>query len=286
MDTAFQHFFEKRAGYPKFKSRDNYKSITYPQVDAVVKTFTKLPEGYIYLSGFGSIKINLHRDLDTATVKRINIKKKADGWYANITCEVAEATTVTSTNAVIGIDVGLSTFVATSEEEKIENPRHLRKREKYLKRMQRRLSRKQKGSQNRNKAKRKLAKQHLKISNQRKDFLHKVSCNLVLNNDVIIAEKLQIKNMVKNGKLAKSISDAGWSKLLELIKYKAQRYGKQFIQVPPNGTSQTCICGATVPKTLAVRVNTCPECGLIGNRDIVSAKVIKQRGMLALESAS
>jgi len=119
-----------------------------------------------------------------------------------------------------------------------------------------------------------LAKKHLKVSNQRKDFLHKVSYSLVKNYDLIAAEDLKVKNMVKNHHLAKSIADAGLSRLLAYIEYKAQRYGKTLVKVPPHGTSQTCTCGAAVPKTLAIRVHNCPICGLIENRDVVSARVI------------
>ena len=181
--------------------------------------------------------------------------------------------------------MGLHFFVATSKGDLIDNPRHLKKKEKYLKRVQSQLSRNKNGSKNRDKARKKLAKLHQKVSDQRKDFLHKISYNLVKENDIIIAEDLKIKNMTKNHRLAKSIHDAGWGKLLAFIEYKAQKQGKVFLKVPSNGTSQTCICGTDVPKDLSERVHTCPKCGLTENRDIISAKVIELRGLQLLATA-
>ncbi|MDA8213409.1 MAG: transposase [Clostridia bacterium] len=278
LDTAFQNFFEGRARYPRFKGKDHYNSFTYPQVDVVKKTFAKIEQGLLYLSKIGFVKINTHRKFDPTQVSRINIKRKSDGWYANLTCEADLSIVVNpTTQKEIGIDMGLNSFIATSEGELIANPRYLRKTEKYLKRMQRQLSRKQKGSKNRRKAKGKLAKKHLKVANQRKDFHHKLSNHLIKEQDLIAAEDLAVKNMARNHRLAKSIADAGWSQFLRYLEYKALKYGKRFVKVPPHGTSQTCICGAGVPKTLADRVHYCPECGLTGNRDIVSAKVILKR---------
>lgn len=286
VDTAYKNFFEKRASYPRFKGKGKYTSITYPQVDQVGHTFSRIDKQLIYLSKIGYVKIHIHRKFDCASVGRINIKLKNNQWYANITCEVPEINELPLIKPrSIGIDVGLNSFVATSNGELIDNPRYLRKKEKYLQRIQRQLSRKQKGANNRQKAKDKLAKAHLKVSNQRKDFLHKTSHALVKHNDIIVAEDLEIKNMVRNRRLSKSIHDASWGKLLAYIGYKAQKTGKRFIKVPPNGTSQTCTCGADVPKDLRVRVHTCPKCGYTDNRDIVSAKVIELRGLQLLAAA-
>ncbi|MDA8210351.1 MAG: transposase, partial [Clostridia bacterium] len=143
LDTAFQNFFEGRARYPRFKGKDRYNSFTYPQVDVVKKTFAKLEQGLLYLSKIGFVKINTHRKFEPTRVSRINIKRKSDGWYANLTCEADLSIVVnTTTQKEVGIDMGLNSFIATSEGELIDNPRHLRKTEKYLKRMQRQLSRK------------------------------------------------------------------------------------------------------------------------------------------------
>jgi len=285
VDTAYKNFFTGRAGYPRFKGRDRYTSVTYPQVDKVSGVFARLTQDVIYLPKLGYVKIRVHRDFDISTAGRINVKLRGNTWYANITCETSVPISTGQSPGSIGIDVGLNIFVATSKGELIDNPRHLKNKEKYLKRIQRRLSRKKKGSKNRDKAKRKLAKHHRKVTDQRKDFLHKVSYKLVKENDTIIAEDLKIKNMTQNHRLAKSIHDAGWGKLLAFVEYKAKKQGKVFLKVPAKGTSQTCICGAEVPKDLSVRVHTCPKCGLVENRDVISAKVIELRGLQLLATA-
>ncbi len=273
VDAAYKNFFDKRAGYPRFKGTGRYLSITYPQVDKVRGTFSRLANGYTYLPKIGFVKIRIHREFDLSSAGRINVKLRNNQWYANITCEIPETDPFPPLKPKsVGLDVGLNTFVATSEGALIDNPKHLRKKEKYLKRVQRQLSRRQKGSRNRHKTKKKLSKTHLKVANQRKDFLHKISNALVKQNDIIIAEDLLIKNMVRNSRLSKSIHDAGWGKLITYIEYKAKKNGKNFIKVPPNGTSQTCICGADVPKDLSVRVHTCPKCGYTDNRTLFQPK--------------
>ncbi|CAA7601381.1 Transposase IS605, OrfB, C-terminal [Acididesulfobacillus acetoxydans] len=159
---------------------------------------------------------------------------------------------------------------------------NFRKTEKKLANVERKLSRKKKGSHNRGKAKAKVAKVHAKIANQRRDFLHKASAQIVKNHDVIIMENLTIKNMIRNHKLAKSIQDAGWGKFGDYIEYKSLRQGKRHVLVDPKGTSQTCLCGAHVPKDLSVRLHECPVCGLEMDRDLVSAKLILERGLSAM----
>lgn len=277
LDDAFQRFFHKKAGYPRFKSIERYSSFTYTQPGAVQKTFAK--EGTVYLSKIGFVKMNAHRDFDHTCVTQINVKRYADQWMANISVKVAEMEPVSTLQSPVGIDVGLESFASLSNETVIANPRYLRKAEKRLKRYQRRLSRKQKGSQNREKAKRKVAKAHRKVTRQRKDFLHKQSFRIIRDHDLIAVEQLKIRNMIRNRRLSKSIADAGWRRFVTFLSYKADRQGKRFVEVPAHGTSQTCLCGENVPKTLANRMHHCPACGLLQDRDIVSAKVILQRAL-------
>lgn len=218
VDTAYKNFFEKRAGFPRYKSKDRFTSITYPQVDKVSKTFSQMDKGYIYLPKIGYVKVRIHREFDYTSVGRINVKLKNKDWYVNITGEVPQVNSSPLPSVKsIGIDVGITSFVATSEGEMIDNPHYLEKKEKYIKRQQHRLSRKQLGSKNRQKAKKKLSKLHQQVSNQRRDFLHKTSSALVKQNDIIAAEDLMIKNMARNKRLAKSIHDASWGKLLTYI---------------------------------------------------------------------
>ncbi|HOV79416.1 MAG TPA: RNA-guided endonuclease TnpB family protein [Bacillota bacterium] len=273
LDNAFERFFGGLAGYPRYKGRNHYRSFTYPQADK--QNHFKKP-GYIYLPKIGYVKMKAHFEFDPAKVSRINVKYHNDKWYVNLTSEIQEIETVEIVNKV-GLDVGLLTFAALSDGTKIDNPKYFRKSEKKLARLQRRLSRKKKGSNNREKAKAKVAKLHDKIANQRNDFLHKVSYSIVKKYDLIAVENLSVKNMIKNHHLSKSIADAGWGKFISYLEYKCLKYGKKLVKVPPGGTSQTCICGAHVPKDLSVRLHKCPECGLNADRDVVSAMVILQR---------
>ena len=284
IDRAYQNFFEGRAGYPKFRNRDNYRSFTYPQVDVVRETFQR--EGFIYLSKIGFVKIIAHRQFESDRVFQINVIRKSNKWYANLTVELPEPEqTMGDIEKSIGVDMGLLHFYALSDGTIVDTPRFLRKSEQKLTKLQRRLSRKKKGSKNRRKARAKVAKHHEKISNQRKDFLHRKSYNLVTAHDIIVMEDLQIRNMAQNRHLAKSIHDASWSAFQNYVKYKCQKFGKQFIKVDPKGTSQMCICGHQVPKDLSVRVHKCPHCGLEEDRDIVSARLIRERGLTILRAA-
>jgi putative transposase len=164
--------------------------------------------------------------------------------------------------------MGLNHFYTDSKGNTVENPCYLRKAEKALKRLQRKLSRKKKGSKNRVKAKNKLARKHLKVSRQRKDFAIKTARCVVISNDVVAYEDLKIKNMVKNHHLAKSISDASWSLFRQWVEYYGKVFGVVTIAVPPHNTSQNCSkCGNKVQKTLSTRTHCCPHCGTVLDRD-------------------
>ena len=300
LDEAYKKFFRKEAGFPRFKSKDKYTSFTYKQ------TYEKMfiDKNTIYLPKIGNIKYCCHIEFEPKNVKTINIKKLKNGlWMMNITIDTAtkeekaeikqlkkakkydefifnknvDYLSKLKTPKIVAIDLGLIHYIATSEGETEEAPKFLRHSEKKLRMVQKAYSRKVKGSKNQRKAKSKLTKLHYKIACQRKDFLHKLSFRVVKQNDLIIVEDLSIKNMVENHKLAKSISDAGWGMFKRYLKYKAEKYNKVYEEVNPKGTSQTCICGAIVSKTLKERVHKCPVCGVVEDRDIMSAKVIKSR---------
>ncbi|WP_003542066.1 RNA-guided endonuclease InsQ/TnpB family protein [Desulfotomaculum nigrificans] len=277
LDFAYQRFFAKEAGYPRFKDRNHYTSFTYPQVDEVKKTFSK--PGYIYLSKIGFVKMTAHREFIPSLISRANVKFHGGKWYVNLTAEVEAPPIKNTIGNSVGIDVGLEFFAVLSDGTFIETPKHYRKVEKKLAKLQRQLSRKVKGSNNRGKAKAKVAKLHAKVANQRKDFLHKTSLSIVKRYKYIFVEDLKVKNMAKNKKLAKSIHDAGWSMFGSFLEYKAIQKGKVFLKVPPQGTSQECLCGASVPKDLSVRIHQCHVCGLVQPRDLVSAKLIERRGL-------
>lgn len=270
LDKTYDNFFRRvksrkeKAGFPKFKGRLHYDSFCYPQVGF------SIIDNKLKLSKIGSVKIKLHRPIG-GTVKTCSIIHKNDKYYACFSCEI-DLQTLPKTGNTIGIDVGVTDFVITSNGKFFPKVDTYRKAEKQLKYLQRQVSRRVKGSNRRCKAVKLLTKKHEKIANQRKDIAHKVSRELVNNNDLIAHEDLQIKNMVKNHKLAKSIHDAAWGKLFQFLAYKASDAGRQVIAVSPAYTSQICsCCGELVPKKLSQRWHDCPYCGLSIQRDVNAA---------------
>lgn len=282
LDKAYRNFFRRvkqgeKPGFPRFKGYGRYDSFTYPQNGYTLEC------NKLKLSKIGTIKIKMHRLIPAeAEIKTCTIKREADQWYAVFSTELPEQaiTTIRDVKDPIGIDVGISSLATLSNGEKIDNPKWLRASEKKLAKEQRRLSRKRKGSKNRKKQKLEVRKVHRKITNQRSDFLHKVSAKLFKTYDLIVFEDLKIKNMVKNRFLAKSISDASWNQLVSYTTYKAEWAGKIVELVNPKGTSQECSgCGIVVPKTLAVRTHKCPHCGLVMDRDENAARNILARSI-------
>jgi len=270
VDRSFKNFF-RGFGYPRFQGRDRYNSFTYPQ------SGFELKDGKLILSKIGSIKIVQHREIE-GKIKTCTIKKDIDQWYVSFSVEIDIPIVPVEIKTETGIDVGLKSLITMSNGCQIEPPEFLRKSEDKLTHEQKRLSRKKKRSQNRNNQRIIVAKVHRKIRNQRKDFAHKTSKKLVKEYDRIVFEDLQIQNMVKNHHLAKSISDAGWSQLINFTKTKAEYAGKIVELVNPRNTSQNCSsCGNSVKKDLSVRVHSCPFCGLVLDRDHNAAINILRR---------
>ena len=262
----------KPAGKPRYKSENSVTSITYPQ------SGFKIENQKLSLSKIGLISIKKHRQIG-GKIKTLTIKKEKTGkWYA---CFATECNIIKKKHPhqerVVGLDAGLTNLLATSEEELIENKRFLIDSERKINRLQMLLSKKYKGSNNWQKARIKLAKRHEKVKNQRDSYLHLISKKLVGSYDIIIAEDLPIKKMMQSSYLAKSVSDASWGKLFRMIEYKAESAGTQFIQINPRGTSQICLCGAKVKKTLKERIHSCPQCGIKEDRDIHSSKILVDR---------
>jgi len=272
VERSFKNFYNG-FGYPRFQGRNRYNSFTYPQ------SGFGLDDGKITLSKIGNIRIILHREIE-GKIKTCTIKKDIDQWYVAFSCEIDKPILPVEIKEPIGIDMGLKSLLTLSNGEQIEPPEFLRESESKLKHEQKRLSRKKKKSQNRNNQRIIVAKVHRTIRNQRKDFAHKTSRQLVETFDHIVFEDLQIKNMVQNHHLAKSISDAGWSQLIGFTKTKAECAGKVVELVNPRNTSQNCsVCGNSVPKDLSVRVHSCPFCGLELDRDHNAAINILNRSI-------
>ena len=279
LDKAFTQFFKHGANFPNFKKKiGNNQSFRSPHSKLI-----KLKDNKIFLPKFKSgIKIVMEREF-IGEIKSATISKTStDKYFVSILVDnkkelpkkkkVIDATT-------IGIDLGLSHFIITSNGNKIDNPRYLRNSISRLKVLQRRLRNKKKGSANKKKAYKKIAIIHEKVANQRKDFLHKLSTQLINNHDTLCIEDLNISNMVKNHKLALSISDVGWGMFVEFCKYKAEWSGKNILQIPTfEPSTKVCNECGLINKiiTLADREWICANCGIEHDRDINAARVIKK----------
>jgi putative transposase len=278
VEKAYKAFFRRlkdksgKAGYPRFKSLGRYDSITYTQ------SGFSIIDGKLKLSKIGTIKLKQHRNINGA-IRTCNIKKETDKWYVCFSVEYTGKDKNTVIKTHTGIDMGVKSFAVLSDGKVIDNPKYLVKSEEKLVKKQRQLSKKKKGSNNRKKAVVKVAKVHCRIKNQRKDFQHKKSRELVDSCDAIGAEDLKIRNMVKNHNLAKSISDGGWGQFLSYLEYKAEEAGKLFMKVNPRNTSKEChICGYVYPDmTLDIREWTCPICNTHHDRDVNAACIVDKR---------
>jgi len=284
VDKTFKAFFSRiktgeKPGYPRFKSRRRFDSITFPSYGDGVR----LNGEVLRVQGVGNIQVKLHRPL-LGDVKTVTIKRQCGKWYACFSVEY-EATTFPPLDTEIGLDMGLTCFATKSDGKSVPNPRFYKQAEPKLRRAQRKIARRKKGSNRRRKAVVLLQKIHAKVQNQRSDFQHKFSFWLVKNFGTIAIEDLNIKGLAA-GMLAKSVHDVAWGAFFQKLAYKAANAGRRLIAVNPNGTSQTCLCGAKVWKELSERVHTCTACGLIAPRDVVSAQLILQRARISPSSAN
>lgn len=262
LDRAFNNFFNKRAQFPRFKTKRGEQAFHVPQGFKVDGNHLTLPK-------VGAVKMVVHRPID-GEIRNVTIRKTASGrYYAMLTCRV-ELPEPQPKQGEVGIDVGLKSFLVTSKGEVVEHPRHLLKAEKRLKRLQRSLSRREKGSNNREKARLRVARQHEKVANARQDFLHKLSRRLVDENQVIYAEDLNVKGMLANRHLAKRIADSGWGELFRQLTYKGAWYGTDFHQIHRfSPSSKRChVCGYIYQGLrLSEREWVCPECSTAHDRD-------------------
>jgi len=277
VDKSFDRFFKAHKnghGYPRFKGRDQYDSFTFKEWENGASFDGKR----LFLSKIGRVRIVLHRPIE-GEIKTCTVKRKADGWYALFSVIVADAKPSEIDNPV-GIDVGIKTFAALSTGEKIGNPEFLHKNERKLKVAQRKVSRRKKSSFRRKKAVRHLKLEHLRVQRSRKSFHFTQAHRLAKRFNPIFVENLNIKNMIRNHHLAKSISDASWGQFLGILFHSAESAGGAYMAVEARGTSQECSgCGTTIQKELSERVHRCWNCGLVLDRDVNAARVILNRGL-------
>lgn len=279
LDASFQNFFQRRAKYPRYKSKRNhfqsYRTRNQNNGIRIVGNRIKLPK-------IGLVKAKLSREFD-GRILNATISRTASGKYYVSLCVEEKINALPNGGRLIGIDVGLKEFYTDSNGNSVANPRILRRLSRKLAREQRKLACKMPSSKNRELQRVRVARVHERIADIRKDFLHQLSTRLVRENQTIAVERLRVKNMMRNHKLAKAISDVSWSEFFRMLEYKAKSYGGEVLKVDTfYPSSQTChVCGYQnkIIKNLSVRKWTCPECGMRHDRDVNAARNILAKAL-------
>lgn len=281
LDKAFANFFGRvksgeKPGYPRFKGRDFFNSVEFPAHGDGIR----LTDDRLRVQHVGTIRVKLHRPTEGA-IKTLSLKREAGKWYVVVSCDLGDVVVEPSTNPAVGIDVGLKSFLTASDGSSEPNPRYLKDALPALRKAQRSLARKKKGGRNRRKARGAVAKVHARVANLRREHHFKIALKLVLRFGFIAVESLSIKNMLKNGRLARAISDVAWGNFLLTLRSKAESAGVVFVEVNARGTSQECSgCGQVVRKDLSQRWHSC-ACGCSLDRDENAARNILARGLQA-----
>jgi len=284
-NKAFKAFFKKKSKYPKYKSKKNKQSYSTNNQNNTV--YLSEDNRYISIPKVKNIRIKLHRKFK-GMIKTVTISKECDNtYYISLLVEENVESKVKNSN-MVGIDLGLKTFIVDSNNKKVKNPKYLSKSLLKLVKEQKKLSHMQKGSSNRNKQRIKVAKLHHHITNQRNDYLHKLSSKYINENQVIVLEDLDIKQMEQDSLLARNIIDASWSKFVTMLEYKASWYDRTIIKVPSLfPSSQLCsICGYQnkAVKDLSIRKWVCPKCGNTHDRDYNASINILNKGIDILKA--
>jgi putative transposase len=286
LDKAFQAFFRRvkagdKPGYPRFKGRHRFRSFGFKEYSNGFKVDGRR----LKIAGIGRVAVRWHREVP-GTIKTLRLTRKAGKWYAVLACEAAPELLL-STGVDIGIDVGLTSLITTSAGEHVAHPSWYRRAQKRLRVAQRRVARRKKGGANRRRAVEALQREHERITNQRRDFLYKLSHRLLTTYDHVALEDLRIRNMVKNHHLSKSILDAGWGLFAAHLTSKAANAGREVVFVNPAYTSKTCYACGQIADVLPLsqRVFRC-DCGYVADRDENAARNILRLGQSRWASSS
>lgn len=279
LERAYQAFFRRvkageKPGYPRFRSRRRYDSLTWDSAWSIRERRLALP-------GIGHVKVKWHRELPaSAKVCTVTVRRVVGRWHASFALALpAPAVPHRALGPAVGVDLGIQNFAALSTGELIPGPRAYRAASRKLRAAQRRVSRRVRGSRRRQNAGSLLARLHERIRNLRQNHAHQLSRRLISDFGLIAVEDLQVRGLAR-GFLARDINDQGWAQFLRLVGYKAEDAGIQLVRVPPSGTSQACSsCGTLVPKPLSGRTHQCPHCGLVVDRDINAARNILRLGL-------
>ncbi|RMI88605.1 transposase [Streptomyces sp. ZS0098] len=289
LDTAYRNFFDglkgkrPRMGAPRYKSRKDTRQAVRFTANA---RWSITPSGKLRLPKIGDLKVTWSRPLPSTPSTVTVVKDSAGRYFASFVVETGPEEILPQTTPGVGIDLGLGHFAVLSDGRKVDSPRFLRRAEKRLKKAQRALSRKEKGSKNRDKARIRVARAHARVADARREFHHQLSTRLIRENQAVAVEDLAVKGLART-RLAKSVHDAGWSAFVNMLEYKAARYGRAFHRIGRfEPTSQVCSqCGVKDgPKPLNVRVWTCQACGAVLDRDINAAVNVAKAAGLAVSA--
>jgi putative transposase len=280
LHRSFNAFFRRvkageKAGYPRFKGRDRFDTVDFPSHG----DGCRFSGSRVTFQGVGSVKVKYHRPTE-GMIKTVSFKREAGRWYVVVSCDLGDAPPLVTDRPAVGIDLGLTSFLVTSDGETVEPPRFARRNGAKLRRAQRALSRCQRGSKRRKAVKLRIARCHAKVANQRRDFHHKTAQTLTDRYGVVCVEDLNVRGIARS-RLAKSAHDAGWAQFVAILAAKAEGAGVQVIAVDPRNTTQVCSdCGCLpdVPLGLSDRVYHCASCGYVGNRDENAARNVLRRG--------
>jgi putative transposase len=274
LDTTYKQFIKGKRGFPRFKKASRFNSVNYKPGDGA-----QVKDNRLYVQNVGLVKVRWHRELPESKLKNIVILRKPSGWYVLFQIDLPEQSVEKSINPPAGVDIGITHALALSDGTIFDSPRYLQASLKKLRIFQHSVSRKKRGGKNRHKAVQQVAHLYEHIANQRSDWWHKTTRQLVNDYGAIALEDMSLKFMLRNGNLSRSAHDVGLGMFRTMLDYKAIDAGVEIATVNPQNTSQVCSgCGCLVQKPLSVRMHSCPDCGLTLDRDINAARNILSLG--------